>query len=152
MKFENQKLDEIKDKLRTRVKGVEEGDYVLDSTELGKILIIASTALLLVSIHAALNFQDAASSMEKTNKQFERASGVINSDNFQESMNRLEGLGSDTITRQVRTASSAFETADQAIQRSVQTEKDLERHYSTFQWLALIAIMGEVAGIAVIYV
>lgn len=143
----DQKIQEIRQKLRE----LRSSSYSIDQFELGKILIIVSTTLLIFSAHTALSFKSAADSVDKVNSDLDTVEGIINSDNFQNAMDVLRSLNSRAITQQVNTAVSAFNGLEDSIQGSKSVEENLRSKYQLYQWLALIAIMGDVAGIAVIY-
>ncbi len=128
--------------------------YTVDRREFGKILVIASTALLVLSLHSALSFQSALSQVEKVNRDFDKARGIIESPGFNDSLEALQSVkgGGSQITNQFVTASNAFLEARDALERSEKAEDDLEGTYQQYRWLVLIAVLGEVAGIAVIYI
>ncbi len=128
--------------------------YTVDRRELGKILVIASTALLVLSLHSALSFQSALGEVEKVNRDFDKAQGIIESPGFNDSLEALQSArgGGAQITNQFVTASNAFLEAREALERSEKAEDELEGTYNQYRWLVLIAVLGEVAGIAVIYI
>jgi len=126
-------------------------EYGIDQRELGKIMVIASTALLVVSIHAALTFQSASDSLESSNNDLQRAYGVIDSSSFQNMLDSLESIRSTAVRNEVETARQAFEQATGAMEETRETERMLQDRYDTYQWLTLISLMGVVAGVAVIY-
>lgn len=142
-----EKVEEIKQKLDELHR-----DYVLDQRELGKILIIVSTTLLIFSAHAALSFKSASESVGDLNEELSTISGVINSENFQTSIEAIESLNSRAISSQVNTAVSTFDSINRSVRTSGAVKSELRSDYELYQWLALLAILGEVAGIAVIYV
>lgn len=143
----SEKIQEIRQKLRE----VRNSSYSIDQFELGKILIIVSTTLLIFSAHTALSFKSAAESVDRVNSDLDSVEGIINSNNFQNAMDVLRSLNSRAITQQVNTVVSAFNGLESSIEASNNVEEDLRSKYQLYQWLALIAIMGDVAGIAVIY-
>jgi hypothetical protein len=140
------KIDEIK----LKMEDVHE-HYGVDQRELGKLMVVVSTTLLVVSAHAALSFKEAADSMESVNNELDTVSGIVNSQNFQQALDVISSFNSQSISNQVNTFVSAFQGLETSIQDSNQVEQSLRDKYRLYQWLALVAIMGEVAGFAIIY-
>jgi hypothetical protein len=140
------KIDEIK----LKMEDVHE-HYGVDQRELGKLMVVVSTTLLVVSAHAALSFKEAADSMESVNNELDTVSGIVNSQNFQQALDVISSFNSQSISSQVGTFVSAFQGLETSIQDSNQVEQSLRDKYRLYQWLALVAIMGEVAGFAIIY-
>ncbi|MFB6190149.1 MAG: hypothetical protein ABEJ91_01115 [Candidatus Nanohaloarchaea archaeon] len=140
------KIDEIK----LKMEDVHE-HYGVDQRELGKLMVVVSTTLLIVSAHAALSFKEAADSMESVNNELDTVSGIVNSQNFQQALDVISSLNSQSISSQVNTFVSAFQGLEKSIKDSNQVERRLRDKYRLYQWLALVAIMGEVAGFSIIY-
>lgn len=145
--MEKEKIEEV----ATRLEEVRH-EYGVNTVEFGKILIIASTAMFVVSAHAVLTFKSASESLEDSNSELDRAYSVIDSDGFQNMLNALDSIGSSSVRNQLDTARSAFEGAGTAMESSRETEKMLENRYRTYQWVTLASILGIVAGVAVIFV
>lgn len=126
-------------------------EYGLDRTEFGKILVIASVSMLVVSIHATLTLQSVTEEVESSNNQLEQTSAIINSNNFQQAVSQLEQIRSDRISSQLNTALDSFERVDSSIEQTKQVEERLNTQVKNYQWMSLIGIIGIVAGIAAIY-
>lgn len=128
--------------------------YTFDRRELGRVMIVASAAILVVSLHAALSFQSSFERMEQVNREFDRAQGIIESPNFNDSIQALQstrGAGTE-ITNQFVTASQAFLDARDTLRSAEAAEKGLEENYLLYRWLVLVAVLGIVGGAAVIYI
>ncbi|MBC5793090.1 MAG: hypothetical protein H8Z69_03560 [Nanohaloarchaea archaeon] len=125
--------------------------YGIERFELSKITIIASTALLIVSIHGALSFNSALQDVKSSNAKISEATAIINSNEFQSDLDALSRTGTPvaerilTAARRINEAGSSFESLET-------TESGLEAYYTSYQWLALVAIMGEVAGISIRFI
>lgn len=123
-------------------------EYGLDQKELSKIMIITSTALLVVSIHAASTMGSVQQDLEQTDQEVQEASAVINSESFQSAMDSLSRVQSDRITRQLEAARTAFQSADQSFQKISEAEQKVDKSRRTYQWMSLISILGIVSGVA----
>lgn len=139
--------DEIKSK-----KDYVNQNYALDQRELGKILIIVSFTLLVVSAHAVYTIDDAVEQASNSTERMEGVSIMVNSDRFQSSMESLDNtgmtIGGRTMSEVVEELQYMTDTVDEVDQLS----QDLEEAQRTYQWTVLIGILGMVAGITVIYI
>lgn len=142
-----EKIDEIKLEME-EMRRV----YSVDQRELGKLMIVVSTTLLLFSAHAALSFRSAANSVDSLNEDLQTVSGIVESQDFQQAVDVIRTLNSQAISRQIDAFVAAFQSFGSSIEDSEQVEQQLRDRYELYQWIALVAIMGEVAGVAVIYV
>ncbi|MFB6213089.1 MAG: hypothetical protein ABEJ07_00790 [Candidatus Nanohaloarchaea archaeon] len=140
------KIDEIKVKMEDARR-----HYGVDQRELGKLMIVVSTTLLVVSAHAALSFRSAAESVESLNSELDTVSGIVNSPNFQTAVDVISSLNSQAVTQQVNALTSAMQGLESSVQSSREVEQSLRDRYEMYQWLALVAVMGEVAGFSIIY-
>ncbi|MFB6147683.1 MAG: hypothetical protein ABEJ66_02255, partial [Candidatus Nanohaloarchaea archaeon] len=86
------------------------------------------------------------------NQDLQAVSSVIDTQEFRQAIDVLETLNSQAITRQMNALLTAFRGLETSIEQSAEVEERLRETYRLYQWLTLIAIMGEVAGVAVIYV
>jgi hypothetical protein len=129
--------------------------YRIDKRELGKVLMIASAAVFVVSVHSALTLNAAVEEVDKTDKQLSEMEAIIESDSFNRSMQALEST--DTyeqvdIYAQFSTAVEAFNSANQGFDSLDNVSQGLENSYNTYQWLVLISLLGLVAGAVIIYI
>lgn len=129
--------------------------YRIDRRELGKVLLVASTALLVVSVHATLSFQDSLKDVKKVDQNLDQAEAIMDSRGFNQSLqaiNSLETVDQVDIYNQFKQASNAFKQARAAIQSAETARDNLESNYEMYRWLVLISILGQVAGLAVMYI
>nr|EGQ40677.1 MAG: hypothetical protein J07AB56_14070 [Candidatus Nanosalinarum sp. J07AB56] len=128
-------------------------EYTLDRAEMGKVLIVASATLLVVSAHAVLQFSATESRLSDAYADSQRASSVVESQSFNRSLRTLASFQAGTqISRQVRTlvdTASAMETASQDIQEARQNLGDKREMY---QWLVVISVAGLATGLAERYI
>lgn len=129
--------------------------YSIDRRELGKVLLVASTALLVVSVHATLSFQDSMKDVQKVDRQLEQTEAIMDSRGFNQSLQAIDSLQTVEevdIYNQFRQASDAFRQARQAVSSAETASDNLESNYELYRWLVLVSILGQVAGLAVIYI
>lgn len=130
-------------------------EYKVDKRELGKVLLIASAAVFVVSVHSAMTLNSAIEGVHKTNNQLDDMSNIMQTQRFNQSMQALEST--DTyeqvdIYGQFSAALKAFNTAEGAFDSMDRVSSDLKESYVTYQWLVLASILGGVAGAVIIYI
>lgn len=125
-------------------------EYAFSRVELAKIMIIASTTLIAVSIPAALSFQAAEQKASTANSQLSQVSAVLNSERVQRSIDVLKDVEGSSFD-QLTAAIEAFENTEKAVNSTEQLEKDLRRKKELYQWVVLIGIIGEVTGVAIFF-
>lgn len=142
MKFQDprQKLEEL------------EHDYTLDQIELGKIIIIASLTLLIISVHTLMQIQPAMEEAETAEQRLSQLDSVVNTAQFNDSLQALQDLEGTSMGDRMEYALSTFEGMQVTVQDQKNIYSQLEKTHETYQWLVLISIIGLVTGIAVIYV
>lgn len=125
-------------------------EYGIDQRELGKILVIASTTLLVVSIPAVLTLQSVEASVEDANDRMDEAENLINSESFRSSLDALTNIAG--YGKQYEEAKDVFNRAGSALNQSRNAEQQLERTYRSYQWLVVVGIIGVISGVVVVYV
>lgn len=109
-------MTEASEKLREGMKNPKERlislhrEYGLDQREFSKILIITFTALLFVSIQVTGTLDSVQNDLQETDDQVQQASAVISSDSFQQAINTLQRVQSQSVTNQIETAQNAFQS------------------------------------------
>jgi hypothetical protein len=126
-------------------------DYGLDKMELSKIVIITSTALLVVSINAVYTMQSVQSDLKQTDQSVQQASAVINSDRFQDAMNTLQRIESDRLTNQLQAAEESLNNLDSSFENVNTAQDKVDQTQRTYQWMSLISILGIISGVALRY-
>ena len=125
-------------------------EYAFSRFELAKIMVIVSTTLIIVSIPAALSFQSAADQAESVNNQLSETSAILNSDRVQKSLDVLRNTQGSSF-EQVSSAIDAFEQSRDSINKTESLQSDLNQNMELYQWIVLIGIIGEVAGVAIFF-
>lgn len=123
-------------------------EYGLDQKEFSKMLIITCTALLVVSVHATATLDSVQSDLQETDEQVQQASAVITSESFQQALDTLRRVQSQSVTNQIETAQESFSSAQESFQKISTAEQKVERTRRTYQWMSLISILGIVSGVA----
>lgn len=126
-------------------------NYGIDRRELGKIMVIVSTTLLLVSIHTALTLQQTNAELDKASNSLDRVYGIVGQEDFQDSVNDLKALPDSTLKNRLITVFDALDKAESSRGSMNSAETKLEETYKVYQWMVVIGILGNVAGIAVVY-
>ncbi|MFB6215599.1 MAG: hypothetical protein ABEJ72_01300 [Candidatus Aenigmatarchaeota archaeon] len=127
-------------------------EYGIDKVELSKVMIIASTTLMIVSIHAALQFQSAEKKVSEVGQDLSRVSAIVQSSSFQNSLQSIQSMEGSPLVNQIQTATSAFKKAADSFKKVKKVEESLHRSKRIYQWLALIGILGNVAGISLFFI
>jgi len=140
-----------KESLVNIFEGIED-KYRIDRIEFGKVLLVASIAVLVVSVQSAMKFESASQQVEDLNQDFTQTSAIINSDGFDESVEALQSIKGTDIAPKFIQASEAFRSAQTSLNKSKQAEQELENTYESYQWMVLISILGSVSGAAIIYI
>lgn len=146
-------LEEIKKKIISRL--FETFDqYTLDTTELGKVITVASISILLISIPSAIEYKDAYNELEQTNRDLDNLRGVMSTDGFEDGMESIETtLGDSNIpgAGEFRQLHSSFDQMNSTLTELETMETRYESSYQTYQWIILLSIVGGVSGLALIY-
>ena len=137
--------------LKQKIQDIEY-EYWLDKREFGKITIIASLAVLVVSIHAVYTINGAVEQASNSSEQMQRTAALVGSDRFQQSMESLGGTGTTINGRSIGEVVSELQYASESVNQMEDLSEELERTRTTYQWTVLIGILGLVAGITAIYI
>ena len=119
----------------------------IDQKELGKVLLIASFTLFLVSLHAFYSLSDIEQGLQDVNGEVSQTSAVLNSNTFNSSLQALREVNALNVESKVVRIIEGMNKANQALQSSEQLEKNVEGSKSTYQWLSLISLLGFVSGL-----
>lgn len=125
-------------------------EYAFSRVELAKIMVIVSATLIVVSIPAALSFQSAANQAKSVNSQLSQTAALVNSERVQTSLDVLRNTGGSSFD-QIAAAINAVERTDKAVNSTQNLQNEMDRSKEMYQWLVLIGIIGEVAGIAIYF-
>lgn len=129
-----------------------EYDYTLDEKELGKTLIIVSFTLLMFSIHTILVMQPAIEEARTTDERLNQLDQVVNTDEFNQSLNAMQDLQSTDVGEQLDYALQTFQGMQVTVEGQEEIYQDLERTNTRYQWLVLVGLLGIIAGVSIIYV
>lgn len=147
-------LEKNADSVRSKINSIFER-YEIDKTELGKILAVSSLAVLLISIPSALELKNSYEEIEELNQDLDSLRGVMETENFQQSMESIETTLADSDmpgAGEFRQLHNSFGQMNQSINRLETMEERLESSYEAQQWVILTSILGIITGLALIYV
>jgi len=124
--------------------------YTFDRHELGRMLLVASTTLLVFSVHSVMTLQESHSEMTQFEEEFDQMQLIINSQSFNQSIQTLESvsqaIGQETGAEQLRTARDVFQQIGTSGQKLDSIQSQQQGLYQTYQWFVLISILGVVTG------
>lgn len=129
-----------------------EYSHFFDKKEFGKLLSITSFALLIVSVHAIYTIDGAVEQASNSTDRMERTALLVGSDSFQQSMESLSSTGVTIDGQGIDEITTNLEYASESVSGIEQLQSELENARTTYQWTALIGILGLVAGITSIYI
>jgi hypothetical protein len=120
---------------------------------MGKVLIVASATLLVVSAHAVLQFSATESKLSDAYTDSQRVSSVVESQSFNRSLRTLASFQTGTqVSRQVRTLVDTASTMESASQDIQEAQQNLGEKREMYQWLVLISVAGLATGLAERYI
>ena len=122
------------------------GSLRIDQQELGKVLLIASTVLFMVSLHAFYSFSGVEEGLNNLSSETDETMAVLNSDSFNSSLQALREVDALNINRKVGTVISGMSEVRQVLQSAQEIETSAGRSRNTYQWLTLISLMGIISG------
>ncbi|QGA80116.1 hypothetical protein [Candidatus Nanohalobium constans] len=129
-----------------------EYEYWFDQREFGKVMIVASLALLVVSVHALFTINGAVQQASNSTERLETTAGLVGSDGFQQSMESLAATGATIQGQGIEQVIADLEYASSSVEGVQNLSIELENAQTTYQWTTLIGILGLVTGITVIYI
>jgi len=127
-------------------------NYWIDKTEFGKVLIIASLSLLVVSVHAIYTIDSAVEQASNSTEDLQTTAALVGSDSFQQSMESLAGTGVTISGRSIDEVVADLQYASDSVQDVETLSDELDGAQSTYQWTFLVGMLGLVAGITSIYI
>lgn len=137
--------------VRRRIQEIEY-EYWLDKRELGKTMIVASLALLIVSVHAIYTVNSAVKTSQDLNDRVETTAAFINSTTFESEMNKLADTGATIGGKEIDQIVADLRYATNTVEKTQSMRSELENARKTYQWTALIGILGLAAGLTTVYV
>lgn len=137
--------------IRKKIQEIEY-QYWFDKKEFGKIVIIASLSMLIVSVHAIYTIDGAVEQASNSTERLQTTAALVSSNGFKQSMNSLSGTGVTIQGRSISEVVSDLQYASESIEGVEKLSSELEKARTTYQWTTLIGILGLVAGITSIYI
>jgi hypothetical protein len=140
-----------KDEISRKIQEMEY-DYSFDKKEFGKIMIIASLAVLAVSLHALFTLNTAVEQASNSTERLETTAALVGSDNFQQTMDALADTGATIDGQSIGQLIADLEYASNSVEGITELSSELNEAQKTYQWTVLIGILGLVVGITSIYI
>ncbi len=126
--------------------------YWIDKVELGKVTVIASLALLVVSIHAVHTMNVAVEQAQESNERMQTTATLVQSNRFQQSMDNLADTGATIGGESITDVVAELQYASESVGEVEELTTELENARSTYQWMVVIGILGLVGGLTAIYI
>ena len=132
---------------------IQEIEYSLefDQVELAKMLILVSTTVLIFSIHGITILNSTSERLEGLEDDFSDVSGMVNSQGFNETVDALSDVQQGSISERMQFAANTLQSLQEADASISNSADDVENMLNLYRWLLLLAVLGEVAGVSLIY-
>lgn len=137
-------------KLRERIREIEY-EYTVDQRELGKVLLVVSTTVFLISLTSLYQTRSTVQHVEETRSDLSQLDAVVNSQRFNQSLSTIQNLQGTTEGQKYQYAAQTFRGMQHSIDEVDKAEKDLEGMQNMYQWMVLSSILGATAGLTVIF-
>lgn len=123
----------------------------IDQKEMGKILIIASCSLLVVSLHAFYSFHTIEDEISNVTDQADETMAVLQSDQFQSSLEALRDVNALSVDRNIQTITEGMSQVASSLENSREISERAENSKRTYQWLTLLSILGLISGLVLFF-
>lgn len=120
--------------------------YSFDRKEFGKIVLIASASMLVVSAHAALVFTEAESEVDNVNQEFTEVEAMMDTEGFNDSLEALNSLQTTSVGTRFAKIATAFNRLGDSFTSLEETDQNLSRNAEMYRWLVLVSILGLATG------
>lgn len=125
-------------------------DYQLDSTELGKIITIFSTAALIFSIHGYYTMESVETTITESQDQLEEGLGFVESDDSQRIIEALQDVSA--VTDDFSVLQRGFQEAEQSLNSTREARTSVKNTKKQYQWMTVISISAIIAGITMMLI
>lgn len=125
-------------------------NYGINRLELGEIMVIMSTTLLIMSIHGYYSFNAVHSEVSNAEDDLKTTLGMMETDGFQRGMQALKDLETTTLGQRVEPALHTFQQSKKSINATERAAEEAAEKKSLYQWLSLLGILGAVTGVIII--
>ncbi len=127
-------------------------EYTLDQQELGKILIIFSLTLIILSSYGVYQLSEVQKMTESNQEDLRGVNLIVQSERFEDSVQSLERSGMTIDGQPISQVAEEFSYMANTSENVRMMDQRVSNTKSTFQWLVMIGVLGVVAGITVMYV
>lgn len=138
------------EKIRSNIRQLED-QYFIDTTELGKVMVVASITIFFVAGYALTTFTDAQKQIDSLEENQRYLQGILEDENFQESYEAIQTTPSEQVGLQFEQALDAYEQMNNTIEYTEIANKELDRKTQLYQWVVLISILSSIVGLTLIF-
>lgn len=123
----------------------------IDQREVGRILLVASTTLLIFSLHGVVNLSSSAESLDSLESNYSSVSSMVGTEEFNDTVQALEDVQGGEIGQRMQYTADVFRGL-QGTSSSIQSAaEEVDSLTDMYRWLVLLSVLGIVAGISLIY-
>jgi uncharacterized protein YoxC len=127
--------------------------YRFDQREFGKVMIIASLALLIVSVHALFTVSTAVEQASNSTERLETTGALLETQAFRDSLETLAATGATSQNGEsIDQVIADVQYLTESLNGINELEQELQNAQTTYQWTVLISLLGLVTGITSIYI
>lgn len=140
------------EKLRNKVRQLE-NQYFIDTTELGKVMAVASITMFFIAGYALTTFIDSQQQIQNLEDNQIHLQGILEDENFEESYNAIQDISQteEQVGQQFETALDAYQQMNNTISYTETANEELQEKTMLYQWIVLISILGLISGITLIF-
>jgi hypothetical protein len=123
----------------------------IDQREIGRVLLVASTTLLIFSLHGVVNLSSGAKSLDSLESNYSSVSSMVGTEEFNDTVKALEDVQGGEIGRRMQYAADVFRGLQVTSGQIESAANSVNSLADMYRWLVLLSVLGMVAGISLIY-
>lgn len=128
-----------------------EYSFEFDQRELAKMLLLVSTTILIFAVQGITSLSSTSEDLQTLEEDFSQVSGMVNSEEFNNTVSALEDVQQGSISERMQFAAQSFRGLQGTSTLISDSSTGVENLLRLYQWLFLISLLGEVAGVSLIY-
>lgn len=121
--------------------------FSVNQKELGKVLIIASFTLLVVSLHSFYVLNDIETGASEMEEEVDRTVTLLESDQFNSSLEALRDVEAFGVQRKVETVIAGMNDVQSSLSKPDNLTEQARESKEAYQWLSLIGLLGLISGL-----
>ncbi len=137
--------------MKSKIRELEE-QYFIDTTELGKVLLVACVTMFFISVYASTTLATSQEQLEELEEEQRYLKGIIEGESFQTSYDAVHDVSQTEpqVGQQFEEALNAYEQMGDTVNRTENVSNEISEKQSLYQWVVLVSILGSISGIALI--